>query len=180
MIESVSAAMPEKFREEVVLLPKILDQTSPSDVQRQMLPVLREWEREYEEQEVERLISADNLARVLDIDETLQQIQRGHVRQLMIARGFKGTARQCVNCAWVTLTTDSKCPLCGAKLRSRTLRTVVPELASAFGVPVEIVADEAANRLKQVGGIGGWLGARKKSVRKLVVTPVASRAKRRR
>ncbi len=179
MIKLVEASMPKRSREEVVLLPKILDQTSPSNVLRQLEPVLREWERKYEEQEVERLISASDRTRVLGIDETLHQLQRGRGRELVIARGFRGTARQCINCAWVTRAADPGCPLCGSMVRSRTLRTVMPELASAFGVPMEIVAGRAADKLKQVGGIGAWLGPRKTPVRKLLVTPAASRRKRR-
>lgn len=167
-IEGVRAAMAERSREQVVLLPKVLPRTSPADVQRELEPVLREWERKYEVEEVESLLSAHDPARaVLGIDETLHQLQRGRVRELVIARGLKGTARQCLNCGWVDRSGDPVCPLCGSERRSRTLRTVIPELASAFGVPMEIVAGDAATRLRDAGGIGAWLGRRKKPARML-------------
>lgn len=179
-IEGVRAAMPERSRERVVLLPKVLPRTSPSDVQRKLEPVLREWERDYEVEEVESLLSAHDPTRaVVGMDETLQQLQRGRVRELVIARGLKGTARQCLNCGWVDRSADPVCPLCGSERRSRTLRTLIPELASAFGVPMEIVAGDAATKLRDAGGIGAWLGTRKKPVRKVQAEPDTSINRRR-
>lgn len=172
-IEAVFAALPEPSREDFALLPKILSHTSPSEVQRELEPVLRDWERDYEEQRVEKLLSTRDPSRVaLGIDEILHQLQQGHVRELVIARGLKGTARQCLNCGWVDRTADSACPLCGSKRRSRTLRTVIPELASAFGVPTEIVAGQAAEKLREAGGIGAWLGVRRAPLQKITVTPL--------
>ena len=132
-IEPVAASMPKHSRGDVVLLPEILDQTSPSNVQRQLEPVLREWERKYEEQEVERLISASDRTRVLGIDETLYQIQRGRVRELIIARGFRGTGRQCMNCAWVTRAADPDAPSaaqwCGLARSARSCQSWQAPLA---------------------------------------------------
>jgi hypothetical protein len=181
-IEAVLAAMPERSRERMELVPKVLPRTSASEVQRELEPILRDWERDYEEQEVEDLISAahDAARAVTGIDETLYQLQRGRVRELVIARGLKGNARQCLNCGWMDRTADSLCPLCGSERRSRTLRTVIPELASSFGVPMEIVAGRAASDLREAGGIGAWLGARKKPVRKVAVATPAPKARRRR
>lgn len=174
-IEGVRAAMPERSREQVVLLPKVLPRTSPADVQRELEPVLREWERNHEVEKVENLLSARDPARaVVGMDETLHQLQRGRVRELVIARGLKGTARQCLKCGWVDRSGDPVCPLCGSQRRSRTLRTVIPELASAFGVPMEIVAGDAAAKLRNAGGIGAWLGQRKKPVRGVTVAPLAT------
>jgi peptide subunit release factor 1 (eRF1) len=161
------------------LVPKVFSRTSAREVQRELEPFLRDWERNYEEQEVNNLISTHDPARaVLGVDETLHQLQRGRVRELVIARGLKGNARQCVKCGWVDRTADPVCPLCGSERRSRTLRTVIPELASAFGVPMEIVAGKAADKLREHGGIGGSLGARKKPVQKIAVTAPASKARR--
>jgi peptide subunit release factor 1 (eRF1) len=158
---------------------KVLPRTSASEVQGELEPILRDWERDYEEQEVGDLISAHNPARaVLGIDETLHHLQKGRVRELVIARGLKGNARQCLNCGWVDTTVDQVCPLCGSERRSRTLRTVIPELASSFGVPMEIVAGNAAAKLWKAGGIGAWLGTRKKPVRKATVATTVSKNRR--
>lgn len=176
----VLAAIPEKSRGSVALAPRIISRDSPSRIQQQLEPVLEQWEQEYEKRTVKELIAAHDPARaVLGIDETLEQLQRGRVRELVVARGFKGSARQCMNCGWVSRTADSVCPLCGGQRRSRTLRTVVPELASAFGVPMEIVSGDAAQRLDKVGGVGAWLGARKKPLRRMLVNEGPPERKRR-
>jgi len=179
-IEAVLAGVPERSRERMELVPKVLPRTSASEVQRELEPILRDWERDYEEQEVEGLISAHHSAlAVIGIDETLHHLQRGQVRELVIARGLKGNARQCLNCGWVDRSADPVCPLCGSGRRSRTLRTVIPELASSFGIPMEIVAGGAAEELRKAGGIGAWLGARKKPVRKVTVATAALKNRRR-
>jgi len=173
--EIVLAAMPERFGERMELFPKVLPRTSAGDVQRELEPVLRDWERDYEKREAEELISAHDPARaVLGVDETLHQLQRGRMRELVIARGLKGNARQCLNCGWVDRSADPACPLCGTVRRSRTMRTLIPELASTFGVPMDIVAGDAAVELRKAGGIGGWLGTRKKPIRKITVASAAS------
>ena len=47
--------------------------------------------------------------------------------------------------------------MCGSERRPRSLRTVIPELASLQGVPIEVVSGTAAKKLRAVGGIGAWL-----------------------
>lgn len=179
-IELVLAALPEKLRDTVALVPRIVPRDSASRIQRELAPVLEDWERQYEQRKVRELVSAHSPARAaVGVDETLDQLQRGRVRELVVARGFKGSARQCLNCGWVSRTADPVCLLCGGETRSRTLRTAVPELATAFGVPMEIVAGEAAHRLHEVGGIGAWLGVRKRPIRKVLVNEGASGHRRR-
>jgi hypothetical protein len=57
---------------------------------------------------------------------------------------------------------------------------VIPEFAGAYSILMEIVDGEAAERLREAGGIGAWLGAARKPVQRLEVTPLpVSRRKRR-
>jgi len=50
---------------------------------------------------------------------------------------------------------------------TRTLRTLLPELAGEHSVPMEVVAGAAARTLSLRGGIAGWLRtARRKSPNK--------------
>lgn len=179
-IEGVLAAMPQRFRAHIELFPKALSRTSVGDVRRELEPVLHDWERDYEKRKVEELISVRDPARaVLGVDETLRELQAGRVRELVIARGIKGNVRQCVNCGWLDRTAAPACPLCGSERRSRALRTVIPELGGNLGLPMEIVAGDAAAKLRKHGGMGGWLGARKKPIRRVAVATAASPARRR-
>jgi hypothetical protein len=53
------------------------------------------------------------------------------------------------------------CAVCGAERQTRSLRTILPQFATLYSVPVEVVAGEAAAKLSQAGGIGAWLRTRK-------------------
>jgi len=130
-------------------------------------------------EEVKDLIGAHDPERaVLGVDETLDELQRGRVRELVINRDFTGTARQCSKCGWVSRATDRWCELCGSKRRSRTLRTLIPELASRFDIPMEVVAGKAAAKLRKHGGIGGWIGAGKKRAQKANFVTASLKGKR--
>jgi peptide subunit release factor 1 (eRF1) len=52
---------------------------------------------------------------------------------------------------------DRVCANCGGERRVVALRAVIPELARRYGVPVEVVAVEAARKLREAGGIAAWL-----------------------
>jgi peptide subunit release factor 1 (eRF1) len=52
---------------------------------------------------------------------------------------------------------DRVCANCGGERRVVALRAVIPELARRYGVPVEVVAGEAARKLREAGGIAAWL-----------------------
>lgn len=181
-LDSVVASLPKAQRAGIALLGKALSLSSPSEVQRELEPTLRKWEREYELQVVGNLMSNRNPSRaVTGMDETLYQLQRGRVHGLVMARGgLKGSARQCLNCGRVDRSADRVCAICGGERRSRTLRTVIPELASVYAVPMEIVAGDAAKKLGKAGNIGAWLGATRKPVRKIEVTPLPDSRSRQR
>ena len=92
------------------------------------------------------------------MDETLAQVQQGGARKLVVARGLGGKLRQCVKCGWTDRAADPECALCGAERRIVALRAVLPELARKHGVPVEVVAGEAAHKLREAGnGLAAWL-----------------------
>jgi peptide subunit release factor 1 (eRF1) len=76
---------------------------------------------------------------------------------LVVVRGLGGKLRQCSKCGWVDRAADRVCANCGAERKLVALRAVVPELARRYGVPVEVVAGEAARKLQEVGGIGAYL-----------------------
>jgi hypothetical protein len=164
LIEPVISALGAGVRSSVRLVPKTLPRTSAAQVQKQLEPVLRDWEREYEQQQVDDLLNTHDPARaVLGLDETLARLQQGRVRELVVAGGLRGNARQCLQCGWADRSADPVCPVCGGERRPRTLRTLIPELASAHGVPIEVVAGAAADRLREAGGIGAWLGRRRRA-----------------
>ncbi len=176
-MEAIVSAVPSEFREQMATLPKTLQDISPSEVNKRLQPVLNRWEREYEAALVNELISGQETRQsVTGLEHTLDQLQRGEVRQLVVARGLKGSVRQCLNCGWVDRAADLVCAICGSERRSRTLRTVLPELANLQSVPMEVVAGEAARKLRAAGGIGAWLRATRTPSRRKTNIPLLSRA----
>jgi hypothetical protein len=156
--EAIANALPASFRKETAVVQKVLPRISASDAKKRLVPVLRAWEREYEEQLVKELISSRKLRKVATgLDETLRQLQKGRVRELIVVRGITGSVKECMGCGWIGRSADPECALCGSERRPRSLRTVIPELASLQGLLIEVVSGTAAKKLRAVGGIGAWL-----------------------
>jgi len=158
-------------------LPKTFPDMSPSEVSKRLQPALNRWEREYETALVNELISGQETSQsVTGLDQTLDRLQRGEIRELVVARGLKGVVQQCLNCGWVDPRADAVCPICGSKRQSRTLRTLLPELANLQSVRIEVVAGEAARKLREAGGVGTWLRAARIPSRRKTNIPLFSRA----
>lgn len=160
-------ALPAAVRKQAAIVRKALPTMTLEQVKAKLGPELVRWEREYEEAVVEQLADAQGSHKaVLGLDDTLTALQEGRVRELVVARGLTGTVRQCTGCGRVDTSQDRTCDRCGGEREPRTLRTLLPELASLYAVPVEVVADGAARRLRQAGGIGAWLRSAKTRARR--------------
>lgn len=176
-IDTVLNGVPADFRTQIASLPKLLPQIAESELGKRLRPLLNRWEREYENAIVKELVSEQHSRpAVTGLDRTLDRLQRGQARELVVARGFTGSVQQCTNCGWIDSSDDSVCPICSSKRQPRTLRTVLPELAGSLSVPIEVVAGDAAKKLRAAGGIGAWLRTgRTRSFQKTNV-PLLSRA----
>jgi hypothetical protein len=156
--EAIANALPANFRKRSAVVQKALPRISASDAKKQLTPLLRAWEREYETSLVNELVASRKLRTVATgLDETLTQLQNGRVRELVIVRGIAGSVKECMGCGWIDRSADPECAVCGSERRRRSLRTVIPELTSLQGVPTEVVSGKAAKKLRAVGGVGAWL-----------------------
>lgn len=156
-------ALPVRFRKQTTPLLKALPHITAADVKKRLEPVLENWERDYEESLVDNLLSDRSRKAIIGLDRTLADLQWGRVHELVIARGMTGSMRECLKCGWIDRSADPVCAKCGSQRRPRTLRTVIPELASAHAVPVEVVAGKAAEKLRGAGGIGAWLNTARRT-----------------
>ena len=157
-IQTIAELLPAELRKRTALVQKTLPGIPASDAKKKLEPVLSRWERAHEAALVDELISVRQPRRaVTGLDQTLARFQEGCVRELVIVRGMTGSLRQCLKCGWIDRSADPVCTICGSERRSRTLRTVIPELASLHAVPIEVVSGKAAGKLRAVGGIGAWL-----------------------
>ena len=111
-------------------------------------------EREREIALVDALLG-DSRGVVVGIDETLVQLQKGTIRNVVVVKGLDASLRRCSACLWADRTSDSLCPACGRERYAVTLRQLLPELARRYKISLEVVSGEAASRLQEAGGMGG-------------------------
>jgi hypothetical protein len=167
-IDFITNNLPAELRTQIVPFPKALPQILPAELSKRLKPILNRWEREYEAQVVAEVVAGQRSGQtVIGLRDTLDRLQKGQLRELVVARGLRGSAQQCSSCGWIEETSDTTCTICGSKRQIRTLRTLLPELASMYSVPIEVVAGKAGTTLLAKGGIAGWLrSARKRSTTK--------------
>jgi len=172
-VDTIRSSVPGEFRRNLVVLPKALPQISSAAISKRLQPILEEWEREYEKKVVNEIVSSEGSGQaVIGLDETLDRLQRGLVRELVISRGLNGSVERCTKCGWMEKSESSTCPVCGSRRETRTLRTLIPELAAQHSVAMEVVAGPAAKKLSSVGGIAAWLRTARRRPRDKVNAPL--------
>jgi len=115
MIDPVLAALPADFRSRVGTVPENLSQSSPATLHARVQPALARWQRDDEAARVEAVLRERGSGRVaVGLEETLTELQEARVRELMLARGIKGTVGQCERCGWADTSSSATCPRCGA------------------------------------------------------------------
>lgn len=158
-VERVWKKLPAPCRTRITTLKNDLSDLKLSVMQERMEPEIAQWKRAHELERISELLNLRGGRRAaVGIDETLQRLQEGKVRELLVARGLGGRLRQCAQCGWTSRSADRTCASCGGERRTIPLRAVLPELARQFAVRVEVVAGAASRRLREEGdGIGAWL-----------------------
>lgn len=157
-VDSVWNELPKPFQERCLLVRADLSHLAPANLAVRLEQEIKAWKRNREQQMVEQLLANPNGRRaVVGPDETLRRIQEGMARELVVVRGLGGRFRQCQNCFWVDRSADRICPACGGERRLVPLRAVLPELARRYNVHVEVIAGEAARKLREFGGLAAWL-----------------------
>lgn len=125
------------------------------------LAIERDLERAAEERLVEEILetaAAGGLA-TYGLAPTLEAIWLGRVHVLVVADGLRVEGSECEACGRLGLAVGATCPVCGGGLRrfddvvERAMERTLEE-----GGRIEVVHDEAAQRLRQVGeGLGAVL-----------------------
>ena len=156
LIRTIQAKLPHLFSESVFLVAENLGKSSPSQLLRQLQPVLEDRERRQQITAVTQLLSADHAA-VTDLDETLADLQNGRIHTAFVAHDLDLDLHQCVQCGLANRSADPVCATCGGTREKVPLRELLPKLLAAQDVKVEFMSGEAAHILMQAGGMGGWL-----------------------
>ena len=157
MANGIRKELPLGLREKTTVIDKDLDWVeSRTELKKRIEPFVEKHEREREAALIDVLLG-DSRAVVIGIDETLAQLQQGMIRNLAVTKGLDGSLQQCLKCSWADRTQDPSCPACGGERQVARLREVLPQLARRYKVSVDVVAGEAARRLQEAGGMGGWV-----------------------
>jgi Bacterial archaeo-eukaryotic release factor family 10 len=156
MVRGVQGELPKAVQKEMVLVEEDLGWMSHGELQERIAPLVASHEREREVWLVEQLLGSERGV-VVGVDETLAQLQQGRISRVAVYKGFNGDARQCVRCGQADRTADPVCPACKGERKRVSLRGIFPGLARRYQVAVEVVSGEAAQKLKEAGGIGAWL-----------------------
>jgi hypothetical protein len=159
MAKGIWKELPQALQEKVTPVIEDLGWVTRPELQRRLQPVVVGHERERETALVDTLLG-DSRGVVVGIDETLVQLQKGTVRTIAVAKGLNGSLRRCSECLWADRSSDVRCPACGRERHPVTFREVFPELARRYNVSLEVVSGEAARKLQEAGGMGGWLNER--------------------
>ena len=160
LIALIEDKFPRSLRLPIVRIDQDLARLTPPELLKHLEPRVTDWERERQKSLI-AAFTEDARGAVVGFEETLLQLQRGMVRTLVLAREFNAALHQCLECSWKGRCADRFCPVCEGEVGNTTLRDVLPEMLLKHAVELEIVSGEAAERLKQMGGMAGWLRQKK-------------------
>ncbi|MFP5228071.1 MAG: VLRF1 family aeRF1-type release factor [Acidobacteriota bacterium] len=97
---------------------------------------------------------------VTGADETLAILQRGRLGRLMADESFDPVLRYCTRCDHASASSTQQCPRCSGDMVNLSLHAILPQLLIRCHCRSEFLSGEPAERLRRVGGIGGWLRQR--------------------
>ncbi len=156
MVKAIRKEFSQTLIEKIVLIEEDLNWVSRTELLDRVEPAIVSHERRCEMAAVGALLG-DARDVVLGIDETLVQLQQGKIRSVVVEKTLNGTLQQCLSCFWVDRTSGSVCTICGGNRENVALRDVLPELVRRQNASLQIVSCEAADKLRENGGMGAWL-----------------------
>jgi peptide subunit release factor 1 (eRF1) len=160
LIQTAESKFPRSFQPPIVRVDQDLAHLEANEMRTHLQPHMAAWERQHQA----ALVSAaaeGKRGTIRGFEEVLVQLQRGMVRTVLLGRDFNPALQQCRECGWKGTCRDRVCPACHGEAANVTLRHVLPEMLLKHAVELEIVSGEPAERLKQMGGMAGWLRQKK-------------------
>jgi hypothetical protein len=156
LTKPIKSALPADVQDRAVLIPEDLARVSPAKLHAKILPKIGEWMQRFSEARAARLLGSERGA-VVGFDETLADLQAGHIGTLLMVRGLDAALRQCTKCGDVNRSADPVCAACGGSRRQVTLEQVLEDLAKEHHTRIEVLDPNSAKALAKAGGMGGWL-----------------------
>jgi peptide subunit release factor 1 (eRF1) len=152
--------LPKRLSRRVVASLPLQATASPSEILDKTQEVEHEVERQRESELVDDLITtaAKDEGAVTGIERTVEAAQEGRLWQLLYAGGLQVEGRICQECRALTMHQRDTCPFCQEPLEvANDMIDLVAKRTFELGGRIEQVKGEAAEKLKEAGGIGGLL-----------------------
>ena len=162
LVEPVAENIPKGIKESIGIFRDDLGRFPIPELSRRLAAPICDWERQRAQSLVENLLGATR-GTVTGPDELLARLQEGTIGTIVVACDIPLSLRECGQCGWADRSADPVCPKCGASRHVATLKRVLPQLARKYKTEVHVVHGIAADRLREVGGLGGWLRAVKQA-----------------
>jgi hypothetical protein len=159
LIQAVQEKIPHFLAASTVFVGENLGQTSARELQRRLQPLIDCYEQEQQLSIVKRLASSRGA--LTTPDEVLAQLQNGRIQTLIVARHLKFRLRLCPRCGFASGAADRTCADCGALRQEIMLDELLARISAKWNIKIEFVSGEAAELLRQTGGLGGWLHGRR-------------------
>lgn len=156
LTEPIQAELSHEMREQSVLIDEDFGRLSSSELRQRMGLRIAMWKLEHASEQVTYLLGTHR-GSIAEFDETLSRLQKGEIKSVVTALGLNCRLHTCDECGLTDRSADPVCPGCGGKRRTTMLRDVLPELARKHGADLQVVEGEGAERLRQKGGMGGWV-----------------------
>jgi hypothetical protein len=152
----IDAAFPLELRPRVIDVKESLAGVRGPELLHHLEPAIANWEHLHDTEIVSALHRSEHGV-LMEVDETLAQLQEGKIRNLVVARDLHLDLKKCVKCGRVDRSGDPMCPSCGSPRQGTTLQEILPSLVNTYQTKLDVVSGEAAVRLTEAGGIGAWL-----------------------
>jgi Bacterial archaeo-eukaryotic release factor family 10 len=156
LTEPILEELPAELRENASLITQDFAKVDSADMAKRIAPGMKKWANEQAARRVDQLLGSGR-GTVVGVDETLAQVQSGRVGTMVAASGFDARLKRCEKCGVADRSADPACPACGSARKTMMLSEILPELERAYRTAIEIVQGTAAKKLRDTGGIAGWL-----------------------
>ncbi len=158
-VTMVKKMLPGEFKEKVIGTVNVELFAKPDEVLRRVEPILLEYERKKEAEEVKRLIETA-LKRgpaALGLEDVLNALQEKRVMKLLISRDLQATGYACGNCGFLTPQPLKDCPYCKTEMTHvEDIVALAGERAIQQDALVEVLLGDFED-LKRYGSIGAFL-----------------------
>lgn len=149
--------LPEHIRQKVIHTDRLEIDASAAEIHQKLAPVFRERLEREEAEAVDLLRSRvrESHMAVAGIPDTLEQLQEGKIRTLIIARNLEERGGRCDTCGFLLARSNGACPYCGGSVSDGVdLVEEMVRMAEDQATEIDFVA---GSTLADLGGVGGLL-----------------------